>query len=156
MFHRYRDSHFRDKTVVQELYRCICVTSVLHSRCPYQKHVKLSSHSYRFCGQDHLSILVNVHPYYNCTASVSCPCHILAISVCEYAQGYASDVIRIWQGQRGCRADMTRRRYGFDTDICPCQLFWLSQNNQHRQIWLWRPCGTWHGRDTNINWSTRT
>ena len=132
------------------------IASVLYSRCPHQIRAKPSPHSYRIRGHDYLSVPVNVRPYYIRTASVSCACHILAISVCEFAQGYATDVTRIWQEQHGCRADMTRRWYGFDTDICPCQLFWLSQNNRHGQIWPWRPWRIWHGCDTNMNRSTRT
>ena len=132
------------------------IASVLYSRCPHQIRAKPSPHSYRIRGHDYLSVPVNVRPYYIRTASVSCACHILAISVCEFAQGYATAVTRIWQEQHGCRADMTRRWYGFDTDICPCQLFWLSQNNRHGQIWPWRPWRIWHGCDTNMNRSTRT
>ena len=132
------------------------IASVLYSRCRHQIRVKPSPHSYRIRGHDYLSVPVNVRPYYIRTASVSCACHILAISVCEFAQGYATDVTRIWQEQHGCRADMTRRRYGFDTDICPCQLFWLFQNNRHGQIWPWRPWRIWHGCDTNMNRSTGT
>ena len=94
------------------------VASVLHTRSPRQMHVKLTPHSNRIHGHDYLSVPVNIHRYYICAASVLCRCHILAISVCEFMQGYATGMIRIRQWQHGCRADMRRRRYRFDTDIC--------------------------------------
>ena len=72
-----------------------CCIRVVFAFCPYQIRVTLSSHSYRIRGHDYLSVPVNVCPYDIRTASVSCPCHILAISVCEFAQGYATDVTRI-------------------------------------------------------------
>ena len=47
--------------------------------------------------------------------SVSWMIFVIHVRVCEFAQGYAADVIRIWQGQHGCSLDTTQMRYGFDT-----------------------------------------
>ena len=124
------------------------VASVLHSRCPHHITFVANLRPWLFVRPGQSSSVL--HPYGVRVMSVSHPCHIS-----EFAQGYATEVIRIWQGQHGCGTDMAREQYGFDTDICPCQLFRLSQN-RHGQIWPWRPWRTSHGCDKNTDRSTRT
>ena len=134
----------------------IRIASVSHPCCIRVVRIKSVSHSHHIRIESAAMIICPSRSTFVRITSVRRPVRVRVISVCEFAQGYATDVTRIWQGQHGCRTDMTRRRYGFDTDICPCQLFWLSQNNRHGQIWPWRPWRTWHGCDTNMNRSTRT
>ena len=139
--------------------RVVLITSVSRPCCIRVVRGKSSPYSRRIREHDYLSVpgqrLSVLRPYgirVVRVVSVSHPCR-LRMRICT---GMCHGHIRIRQGQHGYNTDTTRRWYGFDKDICPCQLFWLSQNNRHGQIWPWRPWQTWHGCDTNINRSTRT